>query len=370
MGKKNGHAKAGPLDGEFSHGGGFGDGIADEELEALEAELERGWQLIDSGESGSLAKARTLGEALVEKYPDAPEVLVMLGMLDSLEGHIEQALGRYEEASSLDSDYFEPLLCAAELYIWELGEVDKGLKLCQRAQEVAEEEEEYLDAMLLQAEAQISLGRERPALQTLRQVPEVDLPDPRYHVRVGQLFLDLEQVADAAHHFQHALEQDAENGDALHGLGLCAERRGQRDQMISYFRRVREVDLRQPRPPWGLSEARFQELCAAALDELPDELRKRMGNVPVIATDYPSEQLILDGSDPRMLGLFAGVPYSDHSAVGGVPHLEAIFLFQRNIERMAYSAEDVENEVHITLVHEAGHFFGLSEEQLEAMGLG
>ncbi len=342
----------------------------DSELAALEAELEHGWQLIESGESGSLEEARKLSEDLLRRYPDAPEVLVLLGMLDSLEGEIEQALSRYEEASKIDPEYFEPLLCAAELYIWELGEDEKGLELCQRAQEVAEEEEEYLDALLLQAEAEINLGHERAALATLRQLPDIDLPEPRYHVRAGRLFLDLEQPKEAAHHFQRSIELDPENGDGLHGLGLCAEQRGERQRMIDYFLKVREVDLRAERPPWGLDEASFQKVCATTLDNLPDELRRRMANVPVIATDYPSEQMVKDGSDPRMLGLFTGVPFGEHSNVGGAPHLEAIFLFQRNIERLAYSSEDVEHEVHVTLVHEAGHFFGLSEKQLEAMGLG
>ena len=95
-----------------------------------------------------------------------------------------------------------------------------------------------------------------------------------------------------------------------------------------------------------------------------------MKNVPIVASDYPSADMVRDGSDPRMLGFFAGVPFGEQSQVGGTPHLEAIFLFQRNIERIAYGPEDVEQEVRVTLVHEAGHFFGLSEEQLEAMGLG
>ena len=264
----------------------------------------------------------------------------------------------------------KPLLCAAELYIWELGEDEKGLELCRRAKEVAEEEEEFLDALLLQAEAEINLGRERAALATLREIPEVDLPEGRYHVRAGRLFLDLDRTEDAEKQFKRAVESDADSGDALHGLGLCAERRNQRPKMIEYFQRVREIDLREERPPWALDEAAFRKLCAKALDDLPETLRTRMGNVPIIASDYPTIEMVRDGSDPRMLGFFAGVPFGEHSSVGGTPHLEAIFLFQRNIERVAYGPEDVEQEAQITLVHEAGHFFGLSEEQLEAMGLG
>ena len=341
----------------------------DEELEAVGRELERGWQHVEAGE---ITAARKVADALHAEYPDTPEVLVLLGMVESLEGKPEQALTHYEQASSVDPEYVEPLLCAAELYIWELGEDEKGLELCQRAKEVAEEEEEYLDALLLQAEAEINLGRERAALSTLREIPEgdVELPEMRYHVRAGRLFLDLQRLDEAERQFKRAADKEPNNVDALHGLGLCAEGRGQRDRMIECFQKVRALDLKEDRPPWALSEAAFRKLCSTSLDELPDELRQRLKNVPILASDYPTTEMVRDGSDPRMLGFFAGVPYGDQSSVGGTPHLEAIFLFQRNIERIAYGPEDVEQEVRVTLVHEAGHFFGLSEEQLEAMGLG
>lgn len=380
---QNGQKKKGFLAGEAEVGlgdlnlGGLGNPESwlpgDEELEKLGAELERGWQLIDrwgGGDSGALDQAKELGLDLLKRYPDTPEAMVLLGMIDSLEGDVEAALSRYEQASELDPEYVEPLLSAAELYIWELGEDEKGLSLCQRAQEIAEEEEEFLDALLLQAEAEINLGRERAAKGTLRQLPDVDLPDVRYHIRAGRLFLDLEELDEAVEHFQHAIEHEPENGDALHGLGMCAEQRGNREQMISYFRKLRLVDLREDRPPWGLDEQRFQEVCAEAIDDMPDELRKLLGNVPVLASDYPSEQMVEDGTDPRILGLFAGIPHSERVAVGGNPSLETIHIFQRNIERLAYSPEDVEQEIRVTLAHEAGHFFGLSEAQLEAMGLG
>ena len=343
-------------------------GIADDaELEAVSQELEQGWQHI---EDGKIDEARAVADHLMSQYPETPEVLVLLGMVESLEGKPEQALQHYEQASEGDPDYVEPLLCAAELYIWELGEDEKGLELCRRAKEVAEEEDEYLDALLLQAEAEINLGRERAALTTLREIPEVDLPEMRYHVRAGRLLLDLQRIEEAERQFKRAYEKEPDNVDALHGLGLCAEHRDQRPRMIECFQKVRALDLKEERPPWALSEAAFRKLCATALDELPEDLRRRMKNVPIVASDYPSADMVRDGSDPRMLGFFAGVPFGEQSQVGGTPHLEAIFLFQRNIERIAYGPEDVEQEVRVTLVHEAGHFFGLSEEQLEAMGLG
>ena len=97
------------------------------------------------------------------------------------------------------------------------------------------------------------------------------------------------------------------------------------------------------RPPWALSEAAFRKLCSTSLDELPDELRQRLKNVPILASDYPTTEMVRDGSDPRMLGFFAGVPGRSEQRRRH-PHLEAIFLFQRNIERIAYGPEDVEQK--------------------------
>ena len=81
-------------------------------------------------------------------------------------------------------------------------------------------------------------------------------------------------------------------------------------------------------------------------------------------------ELVAEGSDPRMMGFFSGVPYPEKGAMGGAPHLDCVFLYQRNIERACRTVEEVEEEIRTTLIHETGHFFGLSEEELEEMGLG
>ena len=80
---------------------------------------------------------------------------------------------------------------------------------------------------------------------------------------------------------------------------------------------------------------------------------------------------LFDGYDPRMMGFFSGVPYPEKAAIGGAtPHLDCIFLYKRNLERECQGREELEAEIRITLLHETGHFFGLSEEELDAMGLG
>jgi predicted Zn-dependent protease with MMP-like domain len=79
---------------------------------------------------------------------------------------------------------------------------------------------------------------------------------------------------------------------------------------------------------------------------------------------------VAEGNDPRMLGFFSGVPYPEKTTDSGVPHLDCVFLYQRNIERSCKSRDEAAREIRVTLLHETGHFFGLSEDELHVMGLG
>jgi predicted Zn-dependent protease with MMP-like domain len=56
--------------------------------------------------------------------------------------------------------------------------------------------------------------------------------------------------------------------------------------------------------------------------------------------------------------------------VGGGPQLSRIVLFKRNLERAAPDDGDLHDEIRTTLLHETGHFFGMSEEDLDGVGLG
>ena len=139
--------------------------------------------------------------------------------------------------------------------------------------------------------------------------------------------------------------------------------------MVAHFQRVRALDEKAAPLPWAVTEERMEELVEAALAELPERAQKLLENVPVMVEALPSEEVVGDGFDPRGLGLFAGVPFPEQSALSGPPHLEAVFLYQRNIERVARSTAEVEAEIRTTLLHETGHFFGLDEDDLAELGL-
>ena len=89
--------------------------------------------------------------------------------------------------------------------------------------------------------------------------------------------------------------------------------------------------------------------------------------MPILIDDAPSEALIGDGLDPRLLGLFQGTPMSEDG--GLAPTVTNILLFRGNLARACRDAEHLAEEIRITVLHETAHYFGLDEDDLEALGL-
>ena len=104
----------------------------------------------------------------------------------------------------------------------------------------------------------------------------------------------------------------------------------------------------------------FEEIVAQALDDLPAPFRERLTNVAVIVEDLPPP-----GIEDRgiLLGLFYGIPRTQKSVFYSSPP-DHIFLYQRNIEAISRSEADIRRQIRATLLHEVGHYFGLSEQEL------
>jgi predicted Zn-dependent protease with MMP-like domain len=120
-----------------------------------------------------------------------------------------------------------------------------------------------------------------------------------------------------------------------------------------------------------LTEQRFTEIVADALDSLPQEFRRRMKNVAVLVEDYPPEpERRLPRprgiASPRqlILGHFIGVPATKKSVFDGPMMPDRVVLYQRNIEAVCRTEEEIEHQIRMTVIHEVGHYFGLSEDEL------
>jgi predicted Zn-dependent protease with MMP-like domain len=117
------------------------------------------------------------------------------------------------------------------------------------------------------------------------------------------------------------------------------------------------LNLAMPR----LTEQRFTEIVADALDSLPQEFRRRMKNVAVLVEDYPPEPA---SPGQLILGHFIGVPATKKSVFDGPMMPDRVVLYQRNIEAVCRTEEEIEHQIRMTVIHEVGHYFGLSEDEL------
>lgn len=330
--------------------------------------IERGWDSLDRGD---LEAARAALNEAQSGGPEQADVLCLAGAVAAASGDVDAALAHLSRAAALEPDLAHPLLQAGELELYSRGDADRAAGLAGRAEEVAEDVEERADALVLLAEAELARADAGAARAALAAASDLDVSDPVLWARAGAVWLALGDEDRAEHALARAVDLDPAQADAHHTLGILYEERGDRAAMTRAFCECRRLDEAAPPLPWHMSAAAFEAVAEAALAELPPEVRDRLENVPVLVDDLPDMALVEDGVDPRLLGLFTGVPLPDKSHAGGqVPAIDAIYLFQKNLERHCTSADDLAREIRTTVLHETAHFFGLDDDQLERWGLG
>ena len=114
-----------------------------------------------------------------------------------------------------------------------------------------------------------------------------------------------------------------------------------------------------------LSEAEFEEAVGDALDSIPQELARAMDNVVVLVEQEPPPE------DPDLLGVYDGTPLTERDGWWGAGALpDRITIFQGPLERLCTTAEELREEIAITVVHEVAHHFGIDDEHLHELGWG
>ena len=119
-----------------------------------------------------------------------------------------------------------------------------------------------------------------------------------------------------------------------------------------------------------LSPEEFEEMVVQCYEGLPEGLLGYLENLDIVLEEWPSEELLAEtdvGSADGLLGLYTGVPRPERG--DDLPFLpDKITLFQRPIEDICGSVEEVADEVRKTLLHEVGHYLGMDEEYLDRLG--
>ena len=112
----------------------------------------------------------------------------------------------------------------------------------------------------------------------------------------------------------------------------------------------------------------FEAHVAEALASIPRRFRDAMKNIAIVVEDEPSQDLLddMDIEPPdTLLGLYQGVPLTERGSSYGNTLPDRILLFQGPHERESDDEDDLIVAIAETLIHEIGHYFGLSEEEIE-----
>ena len=106
----------------------------------------------------------------------------------------------------------------------------------------------------------------------------------------------------------------------------------------------------------------FEALVIDELDRLPDDMVDGLENIVFVVEDRPE-----DGS-LDLLGLYDGVALTERDRYGLGEMPDRIILYREPLLAIAESEEDLRDEIHVTLVHEIAHFYGIDDDRLHALG--
>jgi predicted Zn-dependent protease with MMP-like domain len=154
--------------------------------------------------------------------------------------------------------------------------------------------------------------------------------------------------------------------------GLLAERNGEYDRADSLFRRAARIDPKRFVVPPHTDENEVRDLFDGVLEDLPPDMRGVAVQVPLLVEELPSDDLLEAAGGrvyPLALAVYSGPPLERRSPMIARPESDQIVLFRRNIAKLLHSREDLRRELRQTLVHEIGHHFGLTGDELEERGL-
>jgi predicted Zn-dependent protease with MMP-like domain len=125
--------------------------------------------------------------------------------------------------------------------------------------------------------------------------------------------------------------------------------------------------------PYRVGKTRFAELVDLALEDVPETFREYLDEVRLEIADRPTPQQASSvglRSGSLLLGLYQGRPRTARSVMDSAVFPDVIWIFQDSIEQIAVDDSGLMGQVRKTVLHEIGHHFGLSEEDLVELGYG
>jgi predicted Zn-dependent protease with MMP-like domain len=120
-----------------------------------------------------------------------------------------------------------------------------------------------------------------------------------------------------------------------------------------------------------MDRQRFEELVVEAVEALPQRFLERLANIDIEVRDWASPQELRSARVPAgatLLGLYVGVPRTRRGGYNlALP--DRIFVYQRPIERLCRSDDEVRERIGRVVKHEIAHHFGLTDADLRDTGV-
>ncbi|MBM4362431.1 MAG: tetratricopeptide repeat protein [Deltaproteobacteria bacterium] len=313
-------------------------------MDQFSAHLDRGWDLVQRGDPGG---AELSARRALELDGQSPEAYNLLGYVAALQGEFEDAIEHYRQAIALDDTYLEAMLNAAEVLVHPLADFDRAIDMCDQALDLAETDDEVVDALLLKFDALLGQGRQDEARALCARFPQGPFDNPNHSFLVGRALYEVGNVAAARPLIEEATDKNPDGADAHYYLGLVRDDGGDSAGATAAFLRSRELDAALPAPAWALSAETFHGLVRRVVEGLDEGLGKFLRGGELFVSDLPGVEVVVDGVDPRALLLLDGIGGPE-----GTEPTARLFVYQRNVERVAGTVEGVEEEIRLALDRE------------------
>jgi predicted Zn-dependent protease with MMP-like domain len=115
----------------------------------------------------------------------------------------------------------------------------------------------------------------------------------------------------------------------------------------------------------------IEQMARAALATIPEALRRHAADVVIRVEEFPDEEVEeeMELETPfDLLGLYRGVALTQRSVTMPSQHTDMVFLYRRPLlDYWCETGEDLDDIVRHVLIHEIGHHFGFSDEDMERL---
>ncbi len=340
---------------------------------------DRYWDCLDqamqASSGGRVDEALAWLEEALRANPGGAEAHNGRGEILWDNGRHEEAQQEFGRAIEADHGLHAAHLNRVEILIEEFQEFEEALDLTDGLLATALDRGIEAEIYYLKAKAYFYLEDLDGALFLLRRAIRTHGEVGVYRSFEGQILFEMGLYEEARRSLDRAGVLEPESPHTLYHSALVLEHLGALEKADKLFGQAAEQAPDQYPAPVRIEGPVFEAAAEAALGSLPQEIQRYVENCPILIEELPAQDLVRDFNvSPQLLGLFVGTPADEpgSSPTWGTAPKEGpdqIFLFKRNLEKVAQTRAELIEQIQITVKHEIGHYLGFDEEEIDRLGL-